>query len=259
MNKIEKAFLKVNADDALKERIFENVTAEMHKQRTMTGNVEKSRSSASKKSGYARRLTAVAAVLIVALALAGGGYHAYAKPVSYITIDVNPSLEIGINRWDRVVECTGFNSDGKELLERMDIKGMDYRSAMEELIGDGEIQKFISEGDDFVLSVVSDDNDMQSEVENICNGHGMRYQCNRADESDREEAGKCNMSTGEYCMKGKGGINDADADSESGSGHHGQDQGSWNGSHGVKSSDDDGDMHNGQGTGSGYGYKYGRQ
>lgn len=258
MNKIGKAFLKVNADDALKERTFEKVTAEMQKQRTKTENNEKKRSSAGGKIRYAKRLTAVAAVLIVALVFAGGGYQAYAKPVSYITIDVNPSLEIGINRWDKVVECTGLNSDGKDLLERTDIKGMDYRSAMEELIGDGQIQKCISQGDDFVLSVVSDDNDMQSEVETICNGHGMRYQCNRADESDREEAGKCNMSTGEYCMKGKGGSDADDDDSGSGSGHHGQNQGSGSGNQGVDASEDGSGQHNGQDAGSGHGYKYGR-
>ena len=125
MNKIEKAFGNIKADDALKEATFEKVAAQMRTQ--------PEKSKVVKQRRNARRFAAVAAVLVVALVFAGGGYHAYAKPVSYITMNVNPSVELGINRWDKVVECTGLNDDGSELLDRVDVKGLNYKNAMEEL------------------------------------------------------------------------------------------------------------------------------
>lgn len=182
MNKIEKAFGNIKADDALKEATFEKVVAQMRTQ--------PEKSKAVKQKRNARRFAAVAAVLVVALAFAGGGYHVYAKPVSYITMNVNPSVELGINRWDKVVECTGLNDDGSELLNRVDVKGLNYKNAMEELIGDEQIQSCINKGDEFAFSVTSEDDSMVNEVESICSGHGMKYHCNREGNGTGEHHGQ---------------------------------------------------------------------
>ena len=45
------------------------------------------------------------AVLCLFLLLGTGGYSLYGRPVSYVSIDVNPSIELGINRWGRVVSA----------------------------------------------------------------------------------------------------------------------------------------------------------
>lgn len=182
MNKIEKAFGNIKADDALKETTFEKVTAQMR--------TRPEKSKVVKQRRNARRFAAVAAVLVVALVFVGGGYHVYAKPVSYITMNVNPSVELGINRWDKVVECTGLNDDGSELLDRVDVKGLNYKNAMEELIGDEQIQSCINKGDEFAFSVTSEDDSMVNEVESICSGHGMKYHCNREGNGTGEHHGQ---------------------------------------------------------------------
>ena len=46
---------------------------------------------------------ALALLVGVILSLAGGGY-AYAKtPVAYVSMDINPSVELGVNAFDKVV------------------------------------------------------------------------------------------------------------------------------------------------------------
>ena len=172
MNKIEKAFGNIKADDALKEATFEKVAAQMR--------TRPEKSKVVKQRKNARRFAAVA----------GGGYHVYAKPVSYITMNVNPSVELGINRWNKVVECTGLNDDGSELLNRVDVKGLNYKNAMEELIGDEQIQSCINKGDEFAFSVTSEDDSMVNEVESICSGHGMKYHCNREGNGTGEHHGQ---------------------------------------------------------------------
>ena len=63
--------------------------------------------------------TAAAAALLLAGA---GGAAAYAMPYGVVSLDVNPSLEYTINRFDYVLRVEGVNEDGKELLARMDTK-----------------------------------------------------------------------------------------------------------------------------------------
>ena len=74
--------------------------------------------------------TAAAAALL--LAGAGGG-AAWAMPYGVVSLDVNPSLEYTINRFDYVLKVEGVNEDGKEMLSRMDTKQLLYRSIGEAL------------------------------------------------------------------------------------------------------------------------------
>ena len=51
------------------------------------------------------------------LAVSIGGYSYIQTPVSYVSIDVNPSVELTLNRVDRVISATAFNGDGEAVLE----------------------------------------------------------------------------------------------------------------------------------------------
>ena len=68
--------------------------------------------------------TAAAAALLLAGA---GGAAAYAMPYGVVSLDVNPSLEYTINRFDYVLKVEGVNEDGKELLDQMDSSKLVHR------------------------------------------------------------------------------------------------------------------------------------
>ena len=97
--------------------------------------------------------TAAAAALL--LAGAGGG-AAWAMPYGVVSLDVNPSLEYTINRFDYVLKVEGVNEDGKEMLSRMDTKQLLYRSIGEALeasvqqLEDGEW--LVGESDEILIS-----------------------------------------------------------------------------------------------------------
>ena len=68
--------------------------------------------------------TAAAAALLL---VGAGGGAAYAMPYGVVSLDVNPSLEYTINRFDYVLKVEGVNEDGKELLAEMDKKQLVHR------------------------------------------------------------------------------------------------------------------------------------
>ena len=65
-----------------------------------------------------RKKIALALAMGVILSSAGGAY-AYAKaPVAYVSMDINPSVELGVNVFDNVVSVEAYNEDGKKNIRR---------------------------------------------------------------------------------------------------------------------------------------------
>ncbi len=77
-----------------------------------------------------RRLTLRVAGLAAAIALTSISAWAYFTPFSYVSLDVNPSLLYLLNRFDRVLSCEAVNDDGKEVVERLQLKNKDIKEAI---------------------------------------------------------------------------------------------------------------------------------
>ncbi len=65
---------------------------------------------------YMRQISAMAASLILIAMLITGAY-AYYSPYSYISVDINPSLGLSINRFERVIAVKALNEDAEKLLK----------------------------------------------------------------------------------------------------------------------------------------------
>lgn len=66
-----------------------------------------------------------AASAVVVLSL---GSWAYASPYTYVSVDVNPSIEYSVNRFDRVLSIRGVNDDGEEIIEKIDFKELKFQT-----------------------------------------------------------------------------------------------------------------------------------
>lgn len=75
-----------------------------------------------------------AAACLVLIALASGGGYVFFTPTAYISIDINPALELGINRFDRIVSVEGYNAEAEELLAELDIRFLPYQEGLQELL-----------------------------------------------------------------------------------------------------------------------------
>jgi hypothetical protein len=101
---------------------------------------------ASKASAPAKpfslRYAAVAFACLAFMVLGFGGWNFYMVPVSAISVDVNPSIELGVNRLDRVVSVKGYNEDGKALAASVELKNLNYSDALDVLLSSETMQPY---------------------------------------------------------------------------------------------------------------------
>lgn len=90
-----------------------------------------------KKKNHLRSFAAVAAVFVLLIAgfvlvrsLNGGSTLA-----AVVSFDVNPSIELNVDKNDKVLSAAGINDDGREVLDGMDLKGTDLDVAVNAIIG----------------------------------------------------------------------------------------------------------------------------
>lgn len=80
------------------------------------------------------------------------------QPANYLTMDVNPSIEIVTNRLDKVVEINPLNDDAKELLKDFQPKDRSLERTVNDLVDLMILTGHIKGGEDnFVMITVADD------------------------------------------------------------------------------------------------------
>lgn len=112
-----------------------------------------------------RRWYAAAAAMLVLVLGAGVGYGYY-TPQASIGFDVNPSIEITVNRADKVLRANPLNEDAKIVLGDMDLKNVDLDVAVNALIGSIIKNGYISElKNSILISVDSSDAKKEKELQ----------------------------------------------------------------------------------------------
>lgn len=149
----------------------------------------------------ALRAAAAAACLLLLTTVSAGGAWVYLTPDAYISIDINPSLEFGINRFGRIVSVESFNDDGQDLAEQLDIRYMDYNDALEEFLSEAAVQAYLSDGAFMSVTVACSDDEKSSRilanVESCTAGHS-NISCHSANIEEMDEAHSAGLSLGKY-------------------------------------------------------------
>ena len=79
---------------------------------------------------YKGQILAAAASFIVVC----GGISSYFVPAKYVSVDINPSVMMTINIYNRVINTKPLNDDAEILLSKTDVSGMSVSDSMDELI-----------------------------------------------------------------------------------------------------------------------------
>lgn len=108
-----------------------------------------------KKSRSPVRILAATACLCLILLGSVMGARAYNTVASYVSVDVNPSLELCLNRWDRVVDVVTYNEDAAEVCRGLSLKHMTYAEALQALLADPGFCAYLGENADLTVTVVS--------------------------------------------------------------------------------------------------------
>ncbi|MEG1954200.1 MAG: hypothetical protein RR115_08220, partial [Hydrogenoanaerobacterium sp.] len=151
-------------------------------------------------------------VLLTAGVLTGAAAFYFLRPVSYVSLDVNPGVEFKTNRLNRIVSMTGANDDAKELLKDYNPKGKKLDTVVDQVVNRMVNGGYIA-GDkkNDILITCRNDADSQKalklvkkQVSTALSEHQMKAdiltQNIALDKSSTEDAYKHNISAGKMAV-----------------------------------------------------------
>ncbi|MCI9338453.1 MAG: hypothetical protein HFH93_13125 [Lachnospiraceae bacterium] len=198
-NRVRDAFGCVKADESLKES-----TKKFLREARLRGSAQGvgGRGRAKHMSGGAFRLAMGAACAALTAFLCIGSFALLGIPVAYVSIDVNPSLELELNRLDRVIAVRAYNEDGERIAAGISVKGMRYEEAIERIVDSEEMRPYLTRDAALTFTVASESAPKEAQLlSDIARSHGCREHGGvsvRADMSLVGEAHANGMSLGKY-------------------------------------------------------------
>lgn len=180
---------------------FENVKADPTLKQSTVRFLEEKRRKEQRPVKYLPVQKAFAAVCAMAVILLGiGGFSWLITPVSYVSIDINPSMELALNRMDRVVSVTSYNKQGEELVRDLHLKGKKYKQAIYMITESGRLQQYLKSEEELVITLAADSSKtaLKTGVEECCShiGHGSRSVT--VDVDTASQAHEHGLSVGKY-------------------------------------------------------------
>ncbi|MBQ2812632.1 MAG: PepSY domain-containing protein [Clostridia bacterium] len=117
-------------------------------------------------NNFVRKFAAVAAALIVLVGAGVFGYNyrtASNAVASIVSIDVNPGIEMTLNKNAKVLEAKALNADAEKVLEGLELKGTQANTATSAIIGSLLKNGYIDELANSILISVEDNDDARGE------------------------------------------------------------------------------------------------
>lgn len=143
------------------------------------------------------------------LFLGGFGWNQlYLSPVALISVDVNPSIELSVNRLNMVISASALNDEGAKILLDADIQNTVYREALVNILSAESADGYLNSGSEVVLTVFSQNlkrqRELLSELQGIVNNKISSYsnkipaEYHVVDESTVEYAHGHGVTAGKY-------------------------------------------------------------
>lgn len=162
----------------------------------------------SKKSRRSGLIAAAACFML--LATGGAGYATVVSPYSHVTLDVNPSIEYTLNRFDQVVSIDCMNDEGQELVDKISDDMSKFASfedvfkmTVDELYNLGYLTG--DEHDYMVVSVCCDKSSskaaaLENSLSAIASDYTLTSEVIEVTEEDRAEASDLNTTAGKLAL-----------------------------------------------------------
>lgn len=165
---------------------------------------EETPSFSAKRGGRhrARRALVALAACLALVAVGAGCFELYRQPTAYVGIDVNPSIELGLNRFGIVVEAEALNDDGRALLDAVSVTNLSYDDALAQLTESAAFAPYVEEGAFVEISVTANDEHQKEELCAKSDAHlesmPCKGSCHEVDEETRQAAADAGMGVGRY-------------------------------------------------------------
>jgi hypothetical protein len=156
MNSFSEYMNRVKAEDELKETtasLVRKALSNAENQQTLTNSGLEFR-----KRFAIKKFLVAAATLSACFVFVLGGNAFYRMPINYICLDINPSVELGINAFDKVVSTQAYNEDGLQLLGDNEYLYLSWKAVVGSLVLAAAEQSYISDDGSTVIAVTAESN-----------------------------------------------------------------------------------------------------
>lgn len=147
--------------------VLDNILMTCEKKKGFDKNMKKKKQIIKEQDRFKitpRFLTAAVAVMVFAFSIIGlTNYNNNFKVDSTIEFDVNPSLEIEVNKNEKIISINALNDDGKKVLGDMDFKDVDLDIAVNAIIGSMLKNGYLTVDQNSILVSVKNDNKERGE------------------------------------------------------------------------------------------------
>lgn len=127
------------------------------------------------------------------------------QPVAFVSLDINPSLELQLDQNYQVIKVITYNQEAKMIVEQINIENDSFQDAMMSLIDNQHYLQYIKDGI-LEISVFSQQEKMSNELEKQINTllkqHLSEYQyhCSQVDEQTHHQASSHHTTAGKYSI-----------------------------------------------------------
>lgn len=106
---------------------------------------------------YSVKTAAIAVCVAVMLVLSSVTAWAYCSPSSYVSLDVNPSIEYSVNRFSRVIGVEAVNNDGEAILQSLHLNNKPIDEAVKDTVEEIQAQGYFKDSGGIVISAAGED------------------------------------------------------------------------------------------------------
>lgn len=111
--------------------------------------------SPSKHQAHRRHITRWLAMAACLCLMVLGGWLFWQSPVGTVRMQINPDVQMSVNRFDRVIGLEGLNEDGKVLVKACQVYGKTVETASDVLADRAMEMGFLRDGGQITLTVES--------------------------------------------------------------------------------------------------------
>lgn len=181
---IREAFDDIHASDALKEK-------------TLHAVLEKN----AVRKHFTFRPMHLVPVLGCLMLMLITSWRLYFTETLIISVDVNPSVELSVNRFDIVIAAVGVNEDGQNLLTSVRVEHQPYDDAVEALLTSDTVTALTEDEAVVEIGVIGNGDAQETKVraslEHYCE-NTEQATCYTSDQHELEEAHAVGLSCGKY-------------------------------------------------------------
>ncbi|WP_056683643.1 anti-sigma factor domain-containing protein [Cytobacillus solani] len=130
---------------------------------------------------------------------------------AYMSIDVNPSIELGINDNFQVIEFVSYNHAGKKIIDKIhNWKKKNIHVLANEILQEMKVQGYIKPNREIVIATVYKENQLEkskrweaemNEIKNTINKENLELKVVEGSNEDRAQAKEEGLTTGQFKTK----------------------------------------------------------